>query len=89
MGEVMESKHGEFLACFERYTDNTVGAPEVQLVVDVRRTGAVERVRILPAVLEGSALGTCLSEVAGRLHFSTIHTATSFQVPLRVTGGEL
>jgi hypothetical protein len=69
--------------CFASHADAVQPLPELTIEFQVDASGAVERAELSPASAAGSALGTCLIDVAKSTRFPRLTRAVTFRIPIQ------
>ncbi len=76
--------------CFARHAVNIEGMPVVKLTFDLKADGKLSGVHLTPESLARTALGQCITKVAGDTRFPAQGKPVSFAIPLsasRLRGG--
>jgi serine/threonine-protein kinase len=68
--------------CFARHAVNVEGMPVVKLTFDLKADGKLSAVHLTPESLARTALGQCITKVAGDTRFPAQGKPVSFAIPL-------
>jgi hypothetical protein len=69
-------------ACFAAHAVGLQGHPQMQVDFDLDARGKLVKVRVAPAALAGTALGTCIERVARGTSFPAQGEPVSFGIPV-------
>ena len=72
-------------ACFDRHAAQLEGTPEIAIRFEAAPSGAVRSAALVPGSLEGTALGSCLLEVARGVAFGKLDQTTRFTIPIHAS----
>lgn len=72
-------------ACFDRHAAQLEGTPEIAIRFEAAPSGAVRSAALVPGSLDGTALGSCLLEVARGVAFGKLEETTRFTIPIHAS----
>jgi len=76
--------HDRIRTCFNQNATTVSGAPELALSLSIDEGGSVQSATLVPADLEGTALGECLLGVARGVSFGKQAEEVKVTIPLKV-----
>jgi hypothetical protein len=81
----VRSGSGGLTACISKHAETAAGTSQLVLSFDLDKSGRVKEVGVAPAVVESSALGACVKNVAKKIRFGKQSDNLRFRIPLRIS----
>lgn len=82
LGRAFAGRRRLVAQCVERNASSVQGAPEIVIRFHVGTDGQVTGAELTPAALQGTAVGTCILEVARATRFPAQPAPVSFRIPV-------
>jgi serine/threonine-protein kinase len=82
LSKTFSRKQGAVRACFESHTVDLSGQPQISVRFQVDTAGKVTRAELIPASLQGTALGGCILNIARSTQFGPLTEPITFTIPI-------